>query len=100
MAEQDPDFIGEYIAADKQRRAIIFIRIFRQQCERITRSAWLPVVVRTREGARPSVYGRYMIFFEVSERTVVVVRIRHDTRDLLVPLRRQRRNAMDVPRRC
>jgi len=85
LAEQDLEFIGDYIAADNPARALTFVLELQEQCQRIARN---PLGYRARpelgEGLRSCAHGNYVIFFEVEPDEVAVVRILHGARDLPV----------------
>jgi len=83
LAEQDLEAIADYIAADNPARALSFVRELRAQCQRI---ALNPPGYRLRpelgEGIRSCAHGRYVIFFESTPNTVVILRLLHGARDL------------------
>ncbi|MBN8715962.1 MAG: type II toxin-antitoxin system RelE/ParE family toxin [Xanthomonadales bacterium] len=83
LAEQDLEAIADYIATDNPVRALSFVRELRAQCQRITLN---PSGYRLRpelgDGIRSCAYGHYVIFFEASAETVLVVRVLHGARDL------------------
>jgi toxin ParE1/3/4 len=83
LAEQDLEAIADYIATDNPVRALSFVRELRAQCLRITLN---PSGYRLRpelgDGIRSCAHGHYVIFFEASAETVLVVRVLHGARDL------------------
>lgn len=83
QAERDLETIGDHIADDNPVRALSFVRELRVQCLSMAEN---PLAYRLRpelgEGTRACPYGHYMIFFEVTLQTLVVIRVLHGARDL------------------
>jgi toxin ParE1/3/4 len=85
-AERDLEEIGDYIAEDNPARAVSFIQEIRDQCNKIG-NAPLAYAARPElgEDIRSCPHGRhYVIFFlvDVTDRSVLIVRILHGARDL------------------
>lgn len=83
LAERDLDEIADYIAADSLRHALVFVRELRAHCARIAAAplAW-PARPELGAGIRSSSHGRYVIFFRVQQKQLLIVRILHGARDL------------------
>jgi len=66
-AEADLEAIGDYIARDNPRRALIFVKELRQMCNDLAdMSLAFPLVPRYEHtGVRHRVYGSYQIFYRV-----------------------------------
>jgi toxin ParE1/3/4 len=83
LAQKDLELIGDYIARDNPRRALTFIREIRQQCKVISSR---PMTYRPRSeigvDIRCCVFGRYSIYFIVSDSRVRIVRILHGAMDI------------------
>lgn len=83
LAEQDLEDIADYIALDSPGRALGFVGELRVQCQRIARN---PLIHRRRpelgDDIRSCAYGRYVIFFEMDQDALVILRILHGARDI------------------
>ena len=80
----DLELIGDYIASDNPRRAIIFLQELRKACSELCdRPHRFPVL----EGFETQVYrrrpyGNYAIVYQVQHDVVLVVRILNSAMDL------------------
>ena len=83
LAQRDLEEITDFIALDNPARAVSFIDELRAQCTRLCAN---PSAYRLRPdiagGLRSCAYGRYVIFFDVNERQLTIVRILHSARDV------------------
>ena len=84
LAEQDIEAIGDFIAQDNPVRALTFTEELFQQCLLI---AERPEIYRQRpelgHSLRSCAYGRYVIFFRVSDTEVRIERLLHGSRDII-----------------
>jgi toxin ParE1/3/4 len=83
LAVRDLESIGEYIAADNPRRAMTFVQEIRRHCRGISQN---PLAYRARPelggATRSCVHGNYVLFFDVTDGEVVILRVLHGARDL------------------
>ncbi len=83
LSATDLENIADYIAQDNPSRAISFVQEIKQQCQKI---GFAPSVYKLRSDIAPSLrscaFGRYVIFFQISEYHVLIVRILHSAMDL------------------
>lgn len=83
LAVADLEAIGDYIAADNPAKAVAFVDEMLEQCARL---ADHPRAYRRRDdlalGLRQAIHGRYLIFFTVGRRGVVIERVLHGARRL------------------
>ena len=83
LAEIDIEQIGDYIAQDNPRRALSYIKELRKQCTKI---ATFPQAYRLRSelgvGIRSCAYGNYVIFFQINDNELHIVRILHGAMDI------------------
>lgn len=83
LAEQDLETIADYIATDNPARALSFVRELRAQCQRLCLN---PSGYRLRpelgKSIRSCAHGHYIIFFETTSDSVLIVRILHGARDI------------------
>lgn len=79
--EKDFEDIGDYIAEGNAMRAVTFIRELREQCHRLIPHPHMGVL---REeygtGLRMLAYGRYLIFYSVSDTDILIERVLHSAR--------------------
>ena len=82
-AEADLEAIADWIANDSPSRALSFNAELRDACLTLANlPAGYPVVPRyERFAIRRRVYGNYLIFYRVVERTVEVLHVLHGARD-------------------
>ncbi|NNA07978.1 type II toxin-antitoxin system RelE/ParE family toxin [Pseudomonas lundensis] len=82
-AARDLQEIALYIVQDNPQRAMSFIGELRERCLRVAES---PLAYRSRRelgtNLRSCTYGRYVLFFECTDQTVIIVRVLHASRDL------------------
>jgi toxin ParE1/3/4 len=82
-AERDLESIGDYIADDNPARAVSFVTELRDQCAAISKA---PRACRVRpelgEGIRSCPYGKYVIFFTVTNARLTIVRVLHGAMDM------------------
>jgi toxin ParE1/3/4 len=81
MAIQDLEDIGDYIAMDNPLRAISFLDELRLHCQKICLN---PEGYRKRsdlgEDIRSCSHDKYVIFFQIQDQVVNVIRILHSAR--------------------
>jgi toxin ParE1/3/4 len=75
--------IGEYIALDSLERAASFVEKLYAQAEGIATmpNAFPLAPGQERHGFRRRAYGRYLIFYTVTNGTIRILRILHGARD-------------------
>ena len=86
-AEGELESIGGYIARDNSRRAVSFVREFRDQCLSLADMALaFPFVPRYEDrGVRHRVHGNYQIFYPVVDRPperIDIIYVLHGARDI------------------
>ena len=82
-AEADLTEIALYIAADSPNTALRFVYELRTHCRLLTElPARNPLREKYGAGVRVAVHGHYLIFYAVSDLTVVIERIVHGSRHL------------------
>jgi len=82
-ARQDLIDIGDFIALDNPRRAILFIAEVEARMVTVAeRPASFPFYDVLFEGLRAARHGRHLIFFREEVGLVEVVRVLHGARDL------------------
>ncbi|PQA81501.1 type II toxin-antitoxin system RelE/ParE family toxin [Limnohabitans sp. TS-CS-82] len=83
LAASDIEEIGDYIAQDNPARAISFMAELEKQCQKICIN---PKGYRKRPELdaeiRSCAYGRYIIYFENSQSSVLIIRVLHSARDV------------------
>ncbi|MDP2786841.1 MAG: type II toxin-antitoxin system RelE/ParE family toxin [Pseudomonadota bacterium] len=83
LADRDLEEIGDYIARDNPVRAVSFIRELRTRCERLTdQPLTAPLRPEFGEGVHMLPFGRYLIFYTVSDNSIRVERVLHSARNL------------------
>ena len=81
LAETDLTEIALYISADSPKTALRFVDELRADCRLLTKHpARNPLREEYGAGVRVAVHGRYLIFYAVRDRTVVIERILHGSR--------------------
>jgi len=87
-AEQDLEAIGDFIAGGSPKRAISFTLELREKClELADIPEGFPVVSRyAAQGVRRRIYGRYLIFYRMSDDEVTILHILHGAQDHTVIL--------------
>lgn len=85
QAELDLEEIGDYIAADNPSRALAFVQAIREHCKRIAAApSGYPAHPELGENLRSCAHGRYRIIFQPRADDVLIVRVLHGARDLVV----------------
>ncbi len=79
----DLDDIADYIAEDNLNRALAFVAELRKACQGIAQMPEaFPVVAHRRgENLRRRAHRGYLIFYQVTDRAVIVLRVLHGARD-------------------
>jgi toxin ParE1/3/4 len=82
-ARSDLLYIGDYIAQDNPLRALSFVDELERKCLAIAEFPLaFPLVPRyERHGYRRRVYGNYLIFYQVRDDQVQIVRVLHGAMD-------------------
>jgi len=82
-AEVDLEEIGDYIAKNNARRALIFVRDLRAVALRLSDMPHaFPLVPRyEHHGIRRRPVGNYLIFYRVGDARILIVHIVHGARD-------------------
>ncbi len=83
LAEGDLREIGRYIARDNPTAALRFVERIRNRFAMLARQ---PMLGELREELRPHMrsfsVGRYVIYYEIIEHRVTIVRVLHGARDV------------------
>jgi toxin ParE1/3/4 len=82
-AEADLDQIATYVAAQSSASALKIVRELRERCESLLDAPrGYPLVPRYEHlGVRRRPFGRFLIFYRVSDHTIEVIHILHGARD-------------------
>jgi toxin ParE1/3/4 len=83
LAKSDLAEIAAYIAKRNPTAARAFVRRLREHCQQLKRSPWIGEVCPQFQSAeyRQIHYGSYAIFYEVTDKSVLVSRVIHSARD-------------------
>lgn len=83
LAEQDLEAIGDYIAQDNPARALSFVLELSAHCKKIRIN---PEGYRRRpelaDGMRSCAHGNYVIYFEMANDQVNIIRVMNSARDV------------------
>lgn len=83
MAREDLQNIARYIAQDNPARARTFVGELRQRCLLLVEQPDLGVVREDcAKGLRMLSHGRYLIFYGLTEKDILIERVLHGARDL------------------